>query len=85
MISYAMAALVAVTIVLDPHHGHRAAHSSLTMPVAIVNALSKSYRTIAPAPRWSPWPAMWPDWSQAPISSSARGGHNIYPHPLRLL
>ena len=42
VISYAMAALVAVTIVLIV-----LLISLLTMPVAIVNALSKSYRTIA--------------------------------------
>ena len=43
-----MAALVAVTIVtLDPHHGHRPADFAVTMPVVIVNSLSRSYRTIA--------------------------------------
>ena len=44
VISYAMAALVAVTIVLSIRI---MGIVLLTMPVAIVNALSKSYRTIA--------------------------------------
>ena len=48
VISYAMAALVAVTIVLSIRiMGIVLLISLLTMPVAIVNALSKSYRTIA--------------------------------------
>ena len=48
VISYAMAALVAVTIVLSIRiMGIVLLISLLTLPVAIVNALSKSYRTIA--------------------------------------
>ena len=48
VISYAMAALAAVTIVLSIRiMGIVLLISLLTMPVAIVNALSKSYRTIA--------------------------------------
>ena len=48
VISYAMAALVAVTIVLSIRiMGIVLLISLLTMPVAIVNSLSRSYRTIA--------------------------------------
>ena len=48
VISYVMAALIAVTIVLSIRiMGIVLLISLLTMPVAIVNALSKSYRTIA--------------------------------------
>lgn len=48
LISYTMSALIAVTIVLSIRiMGIVLLISLLTMPVAIVNALSKSYRTIA--------------------------------------
>ena len=48
VVSYLMAALVAATIVLSIRiMGIVLLISLLTMPVAIVNALSKSYRTIA--------------------------------------
>ena len=48
LISYLMAALVAVTIVLSIRiMGIVLLISLVTMPVAIVNALSRSYRTIA--------------------------------------
>ena len=48
MISYVMAALIAVTIVLSIRiMGIVLLISLLTMPVAIVNSLSRSYRTIA--------------------------------------
>ena len=47
VISYAMAALVAVIVLSIRIMGIVLLISLLTMPVAIVNALSKSYRTIA--------------------------------------
>ena len=48
VISYVMAALIAVTIVLSIRiMGIVLLISLLTMPVAIVNSLSRSYRTIA--------------------------------------
>jgi hypothetical protein len=48
VISYVMAALIAVTIVLSIRiMGIVLLISLLTMPMAIVNSLSRSYRTIA--------------------------------------
>ena len=82
VISYAMAALVAVTVVLSIRiMGIVLLISLLTIPVAIVNAFSKSYRTIALAP------AVAVAGNVAGLVASYNfevppgAAHNIYPHP----
>lgn len=74
VISYAMAALVAVTIVLSIRI-MASCCSSRCSPCPSPSS-TPSPNPTAPsrsAPRWSPWPAMWPDWSQATISKFRPG------------
>lgn len=74
VISYAMAALVAVTIVLSIRI-MASCCSSRCSPCPWPSS-TPSPNPTAPsrsAPRWSPWPAMWPDWSQATISKFRPG------------
>ena len=76
VISYVMAALIAVTIVLSIRiMGIVLLISLLTMPMAIVNSLSRSYRTIALC---APLVAVA---GKLQFRSSARSSHNIYTHP----
>ena len=79
VISYLMAALVAVTIVLSIRiMGIVLLISLVTMPVVIVNSLSRSYRTIALA---APLVAVaGRACRQLQFRGSARRRHNIYPH-----
>lgn len=80
-ISYLMAALVAVTIVLDPHHGHRAAdlaphhagrdrrHALRLLPFDRRRSAPDRRRRQHRRPR-----------RELSFRGSARRGHNIYPH-----
>ena len=80
VISYLMAALVAVTIVLSIRiMGIVLLISLVTMPVVIVNSLSRSYRTIAlAAPLVAVAGNVWPGLSSATICSVS---YNLVPPP----
>ena len=77
VVSYLMAALVAATIVLSIRiMGIVLLISLLTIPVAVVNAFSRDYRTIAASRRRQRRGTG----RKLPFRSSARRRHNIYPH-----